>query len=158
MKTRLTVLPGVTLNAHRSDKFKTGCFSINFLRPLCREEAARNALTFSVLLRGTEKYPDMQQLSAAMDELYGAEIGLLVRKKGEVQAVGLYADFVEDALLPGETVFARVAELAAEMLLRPALENGVFRADYVEREKDAPHEKRGLKPDGMKVCGAFSPG
>lgn len=136
MKTTVTVLPGVTLSAVRSDKFKTGCFSINFLRPLCREEAAKNALTFSVLLRGTETYPDIQSLSAAMDNLYGAEIGLLIRKKGEVQCVGLYCDYVEDAMLPGEKIFSGVVELAAEMLLRPVLENGVFRRDYVEREKE----------------------
>ena len=95
---RREILPGVMLTAVQSDKFKTGCFSVNLLRPLCRKEASKNALVFSVLLRGTEKYPDLQSLSAAMDELYGTEIGLLVRKKGEVQSVGLYADFVENPL------------------------------------------------------------
>lgn len=136
MKTTLTVLPGVTLSAVRSDQFKTGCFSVNFLRPLCREEAAKNALTFSVLLRGTERYPDIASLSAAMDHLYGAEIGQLVRKKGETQCVGLYCDYVEDAMLPGEEIFSRVVDLTAEMLLRPCLSGGVFRGDYVEREKE----------------------
>ncbi len=136
MKTTVTILPGVTLSAVRSDKFKTGCFSVNFLRPLCREEASKNALTFSVLLRGTEKHPDIQSLSDAMDDLYGAEIGLLIRKKGEVQCVGLYCDYVEDAMLPGENIFSGVVALMAEMLLNPVLENGVFRRDYVEREKE----------------------
>jgi len=133
---RTEILPGVMLTAVQSEKFKTGCFSLNLLRPLCREEAAKNALTFSVLLRGTRKYPDMQSLSAVMDELYGTEIGLLVRKKGEVQASGLYADFVEDDLLEGESIFSSVVELAARMLLEPRLENGAFLPEYVEREKE----------------------
>ena len=136
MSTRCELLPGVMLTAVQSDKFKTGCFSVNFLRPLCQEDASKNALIFSVLLRGTEKHPDLQSLSAVMDELYGAEIGLLVRKKGEVQAAGLYADFVEDDLLEGEPVFAKVAALVAEMLLEPVLENGCFRQEYVAREKE----------------------
>ncbi len=134
--TKITIAPGITLTAVRSDKFKTGGFSVNLLRPLCRKEASKNALTFSVLLRGTEKYPDMQSLSAAMDELYGAEIGLLVRKKGEVQSVGLYADFVEDDLLPGESVFEGVVDLLAQMLLQPRKKDGVFVEEYVEREKE----------------------
>lgn len=134
--TRITIMPGVMLTAEQSDKFKTGCFSVNFLRPLCRKEASKNALTFAVLLRGTQQHPDMQSLSAVMDELYGAEIGLLVRKKGEVQVAGLYADFVEDDLVGGESVFAQVVELMAQMLLQPRLENGIFKADYVEREKE----------------------
>lgn len=134
--TRITVMPGVMLTAVQSDKFKTGCFSVNFLRPLCRKEASKNALIFSVLLRGTQQYPDMQSLSAAMDELYGAEIGLLVRKKGEVQAAGLYADFVEDEFVGGESVFQKTVQLMAQMLLQPRLENSVFKQDYVEREKE----------------------
>lgn len=136
MRTRINIMPGVTLNANRSDKFKTGCFSLNLLRPLCREEAALNALIFSVLIRGTEKHPDMQSLSCAMDELYGAEIGLLIRKKGEVQTVGLFADFVEDAFLPQGEVFSGAVNLAVEMLLQPRLEDGVFRKEFVEREKE----------------------
>lgn len=134
--TRITLAPGITLTAVQSDKFKTGGFSVNLLRPLCRKEASRNALTFSVLLRGTEQYPDLQSLSAAMDELYGAEIGLLVRKKGEVQAVGLYADYIEDDLLDGEPVFERVVGLVAQLLLQPRLKDGVFLEEYVEREKE----------------------
>ena len=133
---RREILPGVMLTAVQSDKFKTGCFSVNLLRPLCQKEASKNALVFSVLLRGTEKHPDLQSLSAAMDELYGTEIGLLVRKKGEVQSVGLYADFVEDDLLDGETVFSRVVELTSQMLLQPRLEDDVFKADVVQREKE----------------------
>lgn len=135
MNTRMNLMPGVNLTAVQSEKFKTGCFSVNLLRPLCRKEASKNALIFSVLLRGTEQYPDIQSLSGAMDELYGTEIGLLVRKKGEVQSVGLYADFVEDDLV-GEPVFARVVDLVAQLLLKPKTENGVFDRQYVEREKE----------------------
>ena len=54
MEKRMELLPGVTLTAVQTEKFKTGCFSINFFRPLRREEAAMNALIPSVLLRGSE--------------------------------------------------------------------------------------------------------
>lgn len=131
---RRMLLPGVWLTAVQTDKFKTACLSVNLLRPLCREEASLNALLPSVLLRGTREYPDMQAISAYLDDLYGATLGSLVRKRGEVQMVGLYADCLEDALA-GEPVLADLVAFMGQALLDPALENGQFRADYVDGEK-----------------------
>ena len=98
MNLRTQILPGVYLTAVQSDKFKTGCFSLNLLRPMKKEEAAANALIPSVLLRGSEGCPDLRAIAARLDELYGASAGTLIRKKGEVQMTGFYADFIEDAL------------------------------------------------------------
>ena len=81
MNHRTEILPGVYLTAVQSDKFKTGCFSLNLLRPMKKEEAAANALIPSVLLRGSETCPDIASISAKLDELYGASVGTLVRKK-----------------------------------------------------------------------------
>ena len=134
MITRLQILDNVYLNAIRSDKFKTGCFSVNFLRPLAREEAAQNALIFGVLLAGTEKHPDIRSISMHLDALYGASVGTLVRKKGEIQAVGLYADYVEDELA-GEPVFRPLTEFVGELLLSPRMENGTFYREYVQTER-----------------------
>ena len=74
MNHRTEILPGVYLTAVQSDKFKTGCFSLNLLRPMKKEEAAANALIPSVLLRGSETCPDIASISAKLDELYGASI------------------------------------------------------------------------------------
>ncbi len=134
MEKRTEILSGVFLTAVQTEKFKTGCFSINFLRPLRREEAAMNALIPSVLLRGSEGCPDLRAIAARLDELYGASAGTLIRKKGEVQMTGFYADFIEDALA-GETVFAPMMAFVSELLLRPRLEDGHFVRDYVESEK-----------------------
>ena len=46
------IFPGVTLRCCREDRFKQGVLSLQFLRPMCREEAALNALLPAVLLRG----------------------------------------------------------------------------------------------------------
>ena len=136
MITTRSLAPGVTLHALKSDKFKTACFSLNFLKPHDRENAALDALLPSVLLRGTEKYPDIRSISSRLDELYGASLGTLVRRKGEVKLTGFYADYIEEAFLPaGETVFGPVVEFLAEVLYRPYLENGGFCPRFVEGEK-----------------------
>ena len=134
MNHRTEILPGVYLTAVQSDKFKTGCFSLNLLRPMKKEEAAANALIPSVLLRGSETCPDIASISAKLDELYGASVGTLVRKKGEVQLVGFYCDYVQDEYVD-EPVFAPVMAFLAELLLNPRLENGAFPEAVVDREK-----------------------
>ena len=48
----LTLHPGVTLRCLRDDRFKQSCLSLQLVRPMCREEAAMNALLPAVLLRG----------------------------------------------------------------------------------------------------------
>ena len=134
MDHRTEILPGVYLTAVQSDKFKTGCFSLNFLRPMCKEEAAANALLPSILLRGSEDHPDIASISARLDELYGASIGTLIRKKGEVQLTGFYCDYVQDEYVE-EPVFAPVMEFLAELLFAPRLENGAFPEAVFESEK-----------------------
>lgn len=136
MTKNILLAPGVTLRAMQTDKFKTACFSVNFLRPHCRQTAAADALLPSVLLRATEKYPDIRSISMHLDELYGTSFGTLVRRKGEVKLTGFYADFIDDVFLPdGEGIFAPVTEFLREVLYRPLTENGCFCAKNVEGEK-----------------------
>lgn len=97
-------------------------------------EAAANALIPSVLLRGSVQHPDIASISAKLDELYGASIGTLIRKKGEVQLVGFYCDYVQDEYVQ-EPVFAPLMEFLSELLFSPRLENGAFPAGVVESEK-----------------------
>ena len=136
MTTNITIAPGVTLRALYTDKFKTGCFSINFLRRHTRKSAPLDALLPSVLLRATEKYPNIRSISTHLDELYGASFGTMVRRKGEVKLTGFYADFIEDDFLPqGESVFAAMVEFAKEVLLHPYTQDGCFCTHFVEGEK-----------------------
>lgn len=134
--TRKELSPGVFLTAVQTDKFKTCVMGAFLLSPLREETAAENALIPDVLRRGTAQYPDMESLSAALDELYGGSIDPVVRKLGECQCVGLAGSFVDDRFLPGqEPMLEQAAGLLGSLLLDPATEHGVFRGDYVEGEK-----------------------
>jgi len=132
---RIELMPGIHLNLVQTDRFKTGCFSFNLLRPLTLETASINALIPSILLRGCESYPSMQQISHRLDFLYGASVGTLVRKKGEVQSVGLYADFLEDRYAESEPVFHQMMEFLADLLFAPCKDADGFVGEYVEGEK-----------------------
>lgn len=134
--THRELMPGVRLTSVHTDKFKTSLLSATLVTPISAETASANALIPSVLRRGTEAHPDMEKLSAALDDLYGGAIEPLVRKKGEVQCVGFTASFLDDAFTPdGARILEPAAGLLGELLLRPATEGGVFRKEYVEGER-----------------------
>ena len=95
-----------------------------------------NALLPTVLLRGTQKHPDLQAITCRLDDLYGASVGDLVRRVGDVQATGLGCTFTEDRFaLPGDRILEPAVDFLRELLLQPKLEDGVFCRDYVESEK-----------------------
>lgn len=131
------ILPRVSLTAVHTAKFKSSYMSVQFLEPINEETAALNALAPMVLRRGTERCPDMESLSAALDELYGGTIEPAIRKKGSSQCVGFAASFLDDAYAPdGTPILGAAADLLGELLLRPATgETGGFVLAYVEGER-----------------------
>lgn len=134
--TERTLAPGVTLRAVQTKKFKTSMLGFTFLEPLTQETASLNALLPKVLRRGTRNHPDMEAMSAALDDLYGGGIEPLVRKKGEVQCVGFWGSFLDDAFVPEDSrILESAAALLGEVILQPAGKGGSFVPEYVESEK-----------------------
>ena len=134
--TRREIMQDVFLTYLPAQKFKTGYLSAQFITPLRAETAGANALLPAVLHRGTVRCPDMEQLSAAMDRLYGAQIDYTVRKKGERQCVGFVASVIDDAFAPhGQRLLEPTAELLGELLLDPVTRGGRFLSEYVDSEK-----------------------
>lgn len=132
----ITLSEGVTLRHAQDSRFKQGCLSLQFVRPMHNEEAAKNALLPAVLLRGTEKCPDLRSITMRLDDLYGASIGAIVRRAGDWQTTGLFCSFIEDKYaLNGDAIFAPVVEFLKEILFSPRLEKGVFPESVVESEK-----------------------
>ena len=131
-----TLLPGVTLRACRDDRFKQGCLSFQLVRPMAKEESAKNVLIPSVLLRGTKRCPDLRAITENLDELYGASVSPLVRRVGDYQTTGLYCGFMDDRFaLPGDRVLAPMLRFLEEILLDFPREGEGFLPAFVEGEK-----------------------
>lgn len=134
---RKPIMQNLNLTCLQTDKFKTGVFSVMLLSELNKENASKNALLPYVLRRGTARYNDMKSISAALDLMYGARIEPVIRKMGEVQAIGFYADFPDDYFIPGnEHILERVVDLAGEMLIAPTTKSGMLLNEYVTGEKE----------------------
>lgn len=136
MPETMELLPGVMLHCAHADRFKQGALSIQFVRPMKKEEAAFNALLPAVLLRGTGNDPDLRAITWRLDDLYGASVSALVRRVGDYQTTGLYCAFMEDRFaLEGDRILEPMLDFARQLLLEPLLENGAFCKDFVESEK-----------------------
>ncbi len=132
----MNLQPGVVLRCFPDKRFKHGSLTIQLVRQM-GQEAALNALLPAVLLRGTEDCPDMRHIIRRLDDLYGASAGATVRRIGDYQTTGLSSSFIEDRFaMDGDRVVKPMVEFLGQLLLNPALEDGCFRADYVESEKE----------------------
>ena len=132
----ISILPGITLRCFPDDRFKQGRLSLQLIRPMCREEAAMNALIPAILLRGTRTAPDLRSITLRLDDLYGAAVGAVVRRVGDYQTTGLYAGFIsDDYAMDGDAILAPMVEFLGQLLLEPIVENGGFCKDFVESEK-----------------------
>lgn len=132
----VTLQPGITLRCFTDHRFKQGCLSLQLIRPMCRQEAALNALIPAVLLRGTACAPDLRDITLRLDDLYGASVGAVVRRVGDYQTTGLYCSFISDRYtMDGDTILEPMIDFLGELLLEPVLEEGVFRKDYIRSEK-----------------------
>ena len=133
---KISLLPGVTLRCYPDSRFKQEGLSLQFVRPMCKEEASLNALLPAVLLRGCETAPDLRAITLRLDDLYGAAVGAQLRRVGDYQATGLSCSFMrEEYALPGEQLRAPMFAFLEELLFRPVLVDGAFSPEYVESEK-----------------------
>ena len=129
-------LPGITLRCFPDNRFKQEGLSLQLIRPMCREEAALNALLPAVLLRGSETAPDLRAITQRLDDLYGASVGAQLRRIGDYQTTGLSCSFMrEEYALAGDRVFAPMMVFLEELMFRPKLQGGVFPKEFVESEK-----------------------
>lgn len=132
----MELLPGVTLRCFPDDRFKQEGLSLQFVRPMHKEEAALNALLPAVLLRGCRTAPDLRAITLRLDDLYGASLGSQLRRVGDYQTTGLSCSFMrEEYALEGDGVFAPMLAFLQELMFSPLTENGVFSPAFVESEK-----------------------
>ena len=125
------------LNVERSEKFKAGLLSISAALPIDRDTTPLTTLLFSVLRRGTERYPTLEAINRRLDDLYGAELAIRNFYRGDVQIVGFSSELIDPSFLPvGEDPMGAVMEILCQILFHPLLdENGLLCEKYVESEK-----------------------
>jgi predicted Zn-dependent peptidase len=134
--TRTTLCEGVNFTSIKDSRFKQNFISVNFMLPLQKNTAARNALLPMVLRRGCADYPDMTALNQKLKELYGAHLDGGVVKRGEIQIVSMFCEMLSSSYaLENEDVPGKCATLLKSVIFDPVLKNGVFLCEDVDIER-----------------------
>ena len=127
----------VSLSSITTDKFKTGMISFSLRLPLSRESAAYNMLLSGVLRRGSEEFPSAASLNQRLDELYASSIEIKTAKCGRNQLFIISAEMLDNSFVSdGTDILDGVAHVISQVLLHPMTEDGYFRKETVEKEKN----------------------
>lgn len=134
---RIASFNGIDVYRINTEKFKTSSINFFFQDDLTRETAAKNALLSAVMRRGSEAYPTLRDITLSLERLYGAIFDCGVTKKGERHIIQFYTEFLSPEYIPdGTDTFRAAFEMLYNIITRPAFENGQFKTDYVNQEKD----------------------
>ena len=137
MKT-IDVKGGRLLCVH-TDKFKTELLTVTQSAPFERRDMGLCTLLCNVLKRGCRAYPSTADINRRLDDLYDANITMGSSTNGDSFLSGmtvetLCRDFIHD----GADVLSDAIDVVAQMMTAPLTdENGLFRSEYVEGEKQA---------------------
>ena len=117
-----------------AEKFKTFSVALKFFVPLMEETAGLNGVFPFVLKSGSKNYPDMIAISKVLESYYGGIFDVSVRKKGDMQEIDFYFEFLSPAF-SDESQIENCVSFIKEVLLNPKKEGNGFSKSYTEIEK-----------------------
>ena len=128
---------GITAHYITTEKFKTNLIAIALSVPLTRENVTYNALIPAVLKRGTENLKTQEAINIELENMYGAVLDCGIEKSGDNQILKFYIETLNEKFIPEkEELSKKSINLLLELIERPLLENGHFKIEYVESEKN----------------------
>ena len=129
---------GIKLHTIKTEKFKTNLIAVMLTTTLDRKNVTKNALIPAVLRRGTKFMQTQEDINKKMEDMYGASFDCGLDKTGDNQILKFYMETVNNEFLPqdAENMIKSSIEKIFEIIFNPYLENGVFKKEYVEQEKE----------------------
>ncbi len=128
---------GIDVYLNPTAQFKTNLIQLFVDRPLDRQNTWF-ALLPHVLKRGSAAYPETVELAKHLEDLYGADLQVATHKFADRHVFELQLEVANEKFLTQATPLLRQAlSTLAGLLLNPATQDGYFRTDYVNQEKDA---------------------
>lgn len=129
---------GIKIHTIQTNKFKTNLIAVMLTTKLNKENVTKNALIPAVLRRGTANLKTQEEINKKLEEMYGASLDCGLDKTGDNQVLKFYIECVNDEFLPqnNENMLKTSLERIFEMVFNPYLENGSFKKEYVEQEKE----------------------
>lgn len=128
---------GITLHQINTNNFKTNLYAIFLAIPITRENVTKDAVISAVLRRGTNNIKSQELISQELESMYGASFDCGIEKTGDNHVFKFYLESLSDEFLPAkEDLSKKSIEILLDIVFNPLIENGGFKAEYVEGEKN----------------------
>lgn len=128
---------GITLHQINTNNFKTNLYAIFLATPITRENVTKDAVISAVLRRGTNNIKSQELISQELESMYGASFDCGIEKTGDNHVFKFYLEALSDEFLPAkEDLSKKSIEILLDIVFNPLIENGGFKAEYVEGEKN----------------------
>lgn len=128
---------GICLHQIETSKFKTNLLSVFITTPLSRENVTLDAMIPAVLRRGSENMQTQEEISKKLEEMYGASFDCGIEKTGDNHVIKLYLETINDDFLPQkEDILEKGISKILEIAFNPLTQNGTFKEEYVNAEKE----------------------
>lgn len=133
---KINIKEGIDLHIIKTNKFKTNLLAVFLSTPLTKETVTPNALIPAVLRRGSKNITTQEQISIALEEMYGATFDCGIDKVGDNQVLKFYLETINNEFLPQkEDNLKQAIEILLEIIFNPQVSNGNFNKEYVDNEK-----------------------
>lgn len=128
---------GISFHKINTNKFKTNLFAIFLTTKLDRQTITKNALLTAVLRRGSKNFPTQDLISKNLEKMYGASFDCGVEKTGDNHILKFYLESINDKFLPTEENLSKEClQILLDIIFNPYIENGQFKEEYVNGEKE----------------------
>ena len=126
---------GINFHIIKTNKFKTNLLAVFLSTPLNKEKVTKNALIPAILRRGSKNMKSQDEISIALEEMYGATFDCGIDKIGDDQVLKFYLETINNEFLPeNEDVLNEAINILLEVIFNPLVENNEFNQEYVESE------------------------
>lgn len=131
----IEIRKGINLHIIKTNKFKTNLLSVFLSTPLSKESVTKNALIPAVLRRGSKNMNTQDEISIALEEMYGASFDCGIDKIGDNQVLKFYLETINNEFLPeNEDTLSTAIKILLEMVFNPLINENQFNKEYVESE------------------------
>lgn len=131
----IEIRKGINLHIIKTNKFKTNLLSVFLSTPLSKKSVTKNALIPAVLRRGSKNMNTQDEISIALEEMYGASFDCGIDKIGDDQVLKFYLETINNEFLPeNEDTLSTAIKILLEVVFNPLINENQFNKEYVESE------------------------
>lgn len=133
----INIKKGINLHLIKTDKFKTNLLSVFLTVPLDKQTVTKNALIPAILRRGTNRMNTQEEISKALEEMYGASFDCGIDKIGDNQILKFYLETINNTYIQDkEDNLKNAIKIILDIVFNPFIKENSFDKTYVESEKN----------------------